>query len=65
LETRRSPLTVDLSRIAFADVGGYRAMEAFSCRCAADGLVNFWAPPSGPVRLLWDILGVPGGALVE
>jgi anti-anti-sigma factor len=65
VETRRSPLLIDLSGISFADVAGYRAMVRFSQRCAREGLANIWLPPSRSVQLLWRILGHPGGAIAD
>jgi anti-anti-sigma factor len=65
VEAGCSPLTVDLSRISFADVAGYRAMARLSERCARRGLVNMWLRPSPPVQLLWRILGPPGGAALD
>jgi anti-anti-sigma factor len=65
LATGRSPLTVDLSGITFADVSGYRAMVEFGRRCTEGGLVNQWVRPSGTVRVLWQILGPPGGTTTD
>jgi anti-anti-sigma factor len=58
-------VTVDLSRISFADVSGYRALARFSERCARDGVHHVWVRPSGPVQRLWSLLGVPGGTTVD
>jgi anti-anti-sigma factor len=60
VEAGRSPLTIDLSRVSFADVAGYRSMVRFSERCAREGVESIWLPPSRAVELLWRILGHPG-----
>ena len=61
----RSPLTIDLSGISFADVGGYRALAEFADTCRRRGLANHWAHPSSSVRLLWSILGTPDGTVLN
>jgi anti-anti-sigma factor len=58
---RRSPIVVDLSQICFADVVGYLATTRLGQRCADNGLAIIWVHPSPPVKLLWRILGEPGG----
>jgi anti-anti-sigma factor len=58
---RRSPIVVDLSQICFADVAGYLATTRLGQRCAENGLAIIWVRPSPPVKLLWRILGEPGG----
>jgi anti-anti-sigma factor len=58
-------VTVDLSRISFADVSGYRALARFSQRCASNGVDHVWVRPSAPIERLWDLLGVPGGTTVD
>jgi anti-anti-sigma factor len=64
IATGRSPLTIDLSGVAFADLAGYRAIDRFSQRCVENGVTHIWLDPSGPVRLLWRLLGPPvGGSL--
>ena len=65
LETRRTPIRVDLSQISFIDIAAYRVIMRFGDRCERRNLVTGWLHPSSSVELMFRILGPPRGALLD
>jgi anti-anti-sigma factor len=65
LETRRTPIRIDLSQISFIDVAAYRAIMRFGDRCERRKVVNEWLHPSSSVELIFRTLGSPRGELVD
>jgi anti-anti-sigma factor len=59
VEAGCSHVRVDLSRISFLDVAGYRALVRFGECCHRRGIARAWLRPSSPVQLVFDILGQP------
>ena len=65
LETRRTPIRVDLGQICFLDIAAHRAIMRFVNHCERHSLVTEWVNPSGSVELMFRILGSPGGQLFD
>jgi anti-anti-sigma factor len=63
LQTRRTPIRIDLNQISFIDIAAYRAIMRFGDRCERRNLVNEWLNPSSSVELMFRILGLPLGEL--
>ncbi len=61
LETGRTPIRVDLSRISFIDIAAYRAIMRFGDRCERRNVVAEWLHPSSSVELMFLVLGSPRG----
>ncbi len=63
LQTRRSPLRIDLSQISYVDIAAHRAIMRFGHRCERHNLVNQWLNPSSSVQLMFLIHGLPLGEI--
>src|SRR5262245_22381342 len=61
LDTRRTPIRVDLSQISFIDITGYLAIMRFVDRCERTHVDNEWFDSSKSVELMFRILGSPPG----
>jgi len=65
LDTRRTPIRIDLSQVCYIDIVAYRAIIRFGDRCERCNVVNEWLRPSGSVELMFRSLGCPRGEVVD